>query len=183
MAYALKIYYASDKEKDALIDKALTIDTRGFNEAEKIIRQQLVVLDKDPKAKTAKNMKSLVAAYPNTPQAYYWAAANAGFNDKDDDAAIGYALKLATLSPDFGSTYNILGYAYMRKKEMEKAKSAFDKYLVASPKDANPYDSMADYFMANKEYKNAAEYYDKAFEKGMSGASERAAKAREMLNQ
>lgn len=179
MAYGLMIYYSSDEEKDALIDKALAIDAKNFNDAEKNVRRQLAIWDKDSKASVAGELKLLVAAYPNTPQAYHWAASNAGFNDNNNDAAIEYALQLAALSPDFGSAYNTLGYAYMRKNEMENAKSAFEKYLVTSPSDANPYDSMGDYLMANKEYNKAAEFYDKAAAKGMSSATERAAVARE----
>ena len=183
MAYALDVYYSSSDKQAALIDKALAIDTRGFNEAEKIVRQQLVVLDKDPKAKMAKNMKSLVTAYPNTPQAYHWATLHAAYTDKDMDAALDYALKLAALSPGFGPNYNQLGYMYMNKKEMDKAQSAFEKYIALCPTEANPYDSMAEYYMVNKDYAKSAKYYDKAAAMGGANAAEKAAKARDMINQ
>jgi len=182
MAYALKIYYSPKKERAALIDQALAIDNQHFTEAEKNVREQLLVWDRDPKASVAKNLKALMAAYPDTPQAYHWAAANAAFNDKDDLSAIKYSLRLIALCPDFDAAYNTLGYSYLNRKEMKKAKSAFDNYLAVSPAKANPYDSMADYFMANEEYTKAAEYYDIAAEKGMASAASRAAKARETVS-
>ncbi|GJM32840.1 MAG: hypothetical protein DHS20C18_18410 [Saprospiraceae bacterium] len=53
-----------------MINKALTIDAGNFNKAENIVRQQLPIWDNDPEAAIAENMKTLVAAYPQTPQAY-----------------------------------------------------------------------------------------------------------------
>lgn len=65
---------------------------------------------------------------------------------------------------------------------MKKAKAALEKYITLLPNEANPYDSMAEYYMINKEYAKSAEYYDKAGEMGMAGAKERAEKAREMMS-
>ncbi len=183
MAYVLKIYYASGDPKAKLIDKALAIEVGDFNEAENIVRQQLVIWDKDPDAKIAENMKALVVAYPQTPQAFHWAALHAAYTDQNADAALKYAEKLANLAPDFPSNYNSMGYMYMEKQQMDKAKAAFERYIKLAPDQANPYDSMGDFYINNKDYANAAKYYGKAAEKGMAGAKERAEKAREMVNQ
>lgn len=178
MAYALKIFYAPDEKKPALIDKALAIDASNFNKAENIVRQQMVLWDKDPKAKIGKKMKALVAAYPTTPQAYNWAALHAAYTDRDTDAGLTYAKKLMELSPDFAPNYNSMGYMYLEKKQMDKAKAAFEKYLALAPNEANPYDSMGEFYMINKDYPKSVEYYDKAATMGMSSAMERADKAR-----
>lgn len=182
MAYVSNIYYSSGENKAAMIDKALAIDPSNFTEAEKIVRKQLVIWDKDPEAKIAENMKALIAAYPQTPQAYHWASLHAAYTDKDADASLKYAEKLAELSPDFAPNYNTLGYMYIGKKQMKKAKAALEKYITLLPNEANPYDSMAEYYMINKEYAKSAEYYDKAVEMGMTSAKERAEKAREMMS-
>jgi|GEM_PF-292672 len=180
MAYALQIYISSKKEAAKLIDKALAIDQRKFTKAEKIVRKQLVVWQKDPDAKVGENMKALVAAYPQTPQAYQWAYAHAAFTDDDDKAALDYCQKMIALDPDYAPVYNTMGYVYMRNNEMAKSKSAFEKYIELAPNEANPYDSMADYFMSEKNYSKAAGLYDKAAAMGMTGAKARADKAKEM---
>jgi tetratricopeptide (TPR) repeat protein len=181
MAYILKLYYASDEKQPELVDKALAIDEAQLNEAEKIVRQQLPVWDKDPKAKIAGNMKALVAAFPETPQAYQWASLHAAFTDKDVDAAIDYAQKLKELAPDFAPNYNTLGYLYMGREQLDEAKEAFENYIRLAPKEPNAYDSMGEYYLNVKNYKKSVEYYEKAASMGMASAKERATKAREMI--
>jgi len=181
MAYALKSFYADDENKAKIIDKALAIDTKDFNEAEKIVRQLLVIWDKDLQASTADNMQSLVAAYPKAPQAYHWAALHAAYTDKNQEAAKQYALKLVKMSPNFGPNYNTLGYLYMGNNEMDKAKMAFEKYIAYSSTDANAYDSMGEYYMNNKQYTKSAEYYTKAATMGITSAAVKAEKAKAMV--
>ena len=75
----------------------------------------------------------------------------------------------------------MLGYIYLGKKEMDKAKAAFEKYIALAPNEGNAYDSMAEYYMINEDYAKSAEYYEKAAGMGMVGAKERAEKAREAM--
>lgn len=179
MAQVLDIYYVTNEEEKAtLIEKALAMNASNLNEAENIVREQLVVWKKDSKAKIGDNMKKLVAAYPNTPQAYEWAYLHAAYTDRDGEAAMQYAEKFTAMKPDFAPVQNVLGYMYMDKKEMDKAKAAFEKYIALAPKEGNAYDSMAEYYMVNKDYAKSAELYDKAAGMGISGAKERAEKAR-----
>ncbi|MBC7572297.1 MAG: hypothetical protein H7319_21590 [Spirosoma sp.] len=64
MAYVLKIFYANKEKKADLLTKALALDAGKLNKAEKILRQQLVNWQADPKAKTAETMSALVAVTP-----------------------------------------------------------------------------------------------------------------------
>ena len=96
-------------------------------------------------------------------------------------SSVKYTLRLLELRPEFGGGYNTLGYNYMALEEMGKAKAAFEKYIALAPKEANAYDSMAEYYMTNKDYAKSAEYYDKAAAMGGAGAKERADKAREEI--
>lgn len=160
------------------IKSALAIDSEGLNKGERIIRQALQTLEKDPKADIAESMASLTEAYPQTAQAYELAAVSASWISKDPQAATKYNLRLLELRPGHGGTYNALGYSYMALGQMDKAKAAFDKYLEVSPDEANAYDSMGEYYMVSKDYAKSAEYYDKAAEMGMELAEERAEKAR-----
>ena len=182
MACVLKIYYTPGEQQAALIDRALAIDVRSLNEAEQIVRQQLERWDEDPKAKTGETMKTLVAAYPEIPQAYHWACRQAAYTDKDTEAALKYAQKLAELSPDFAPNYNHLGYLYMAKKQMKEAKAAFEKYIDLLPNEANPYDSMAEYYMVNQDYAKSAEYYERAAMMGMVGSRARADEVLQQVN-
>ncbi len=178
MAHVYDYMLASDEQKSAALDKALAINPSGFTEAEKIMRRQMQAWKEDPKAKTARAMKELTTAYPNTPQAYEVAYLNALFTDGDKDAGLEYAKKLIALSPDFGPVYNGLGYIYMGKKEMDKAKAAFERYIELAPAEANAYDSMGEYYDISGDYAKAAEYYNRAVALGMEGSKSRAEKAR-----
>lgn len=182
MACVLMTYYTCGEQKAALIDRALAIDVPSLNEAEKIIRQQLEIWDQDPKGKADETMKTLVAAYPETPQAYHWASLHAAYTDKDAESALEYAKRLAELSPDFAPNYNHLGYLYMGKSQMKEAKAAFEKYIDLLPNAANPYDSMAEYYMVNQDYAKSAEYYERAAMMGIVGSRARADKVLEKMN-
>jgi tetratricopeptide (TPR) repeat protein len=181
MAYVYAVQFGSKAEKPALIDKALALDATKLNEAEKIMRQWIVNWKADSTAKISETMKALVAAYPKTPQALEWASLHSFYTDKNVDNGLDYAQKLAKMSPKYAPNYNTIGYLYEQKKEMDKAKAAFEKYLSLAPKEPNAYDSMGEFYMLNKEYAKSAEYYDKAAAMGLADAKERADKARSML--
>jgi 2-iminobutanoate/2-iminopropanoate deaminase len=183
MAYTLSIYLSSSEEAIDLIDKALALKSSEFSRAERIIREQLMILDKDPKANIADNLKKLVAAFPTTPQAYQWAALQSVYRNGDGKAALDYSQQLMVLLPDYGPIHNVRGYVYLNENEMDKAKTAFEKYIALSPEEANAYDSMAEYYMTNKEYAKSVEYYDKAYSMGMSEGKERAATVRRIMRE
>jgi tetratricopeptide (TPR) repeat protein len=180
MAYAYDYQVlAKDEQKPALLEKALAIDPAGFTEAEKIMRRQLVAWKADPKASPAGAMKALVAAYPKTPEAYEWAYLHAWYTDGNKEAALDYAQKLAALDPNFGPVFNSLGYFYMEKEEMDRAKAAFEKYLELAPAEPNAYDSMGEYYLNTGDFAKSAGYYDQAVALGMEGSKNGAGKARE----
>ncbi|MBK8555447.1 MAG: nuclear transport factor 2 family protein [Lewinellaceae bacterium] len=162
----------------AFIKPALAIDPAGFNKNEQIHRKALEAWDKDPKADPAKYMEELTAAYPNTAEAYDLAGRSAKWLSKDPKAAVKHLLRMLELRPDFGGGYNSLGYTYMELGEMGKAKAAFEKYIALAPKEPNAYDSMADYYLTNKEYAKSVEFYDKAAAMGMGNAMAGADRAR-----
>jgi Tfp pilus assembly protein PilF len=181
MAHVYAMQFATRATRPGIADKTLALDQTNLNEAEKIMRQLIVMWKADTTSKAGETMKALVAAYPKTPQALEWASLYSFYTDKNVDDALDYAQKLAKLSPKFAPNYNTMGYLYMEKKEMEKAKAALEKYIALAPKEANAYDSMAEYYMNNKEYAKSAEYYDKAAAMGLADAKERADKARSMM--
>ncbi len=181
MAHVNAVQFASKAEKPALIEKALAVDAKNFNEAEKIMRGLMEKWQKDLDYMPTAEMKALVAAYPKTPQATEWASLHAFFTEKDVDAGLAYAQKLAKMSPKYAPNYNSMGYMYIKNKEMDKAKAALEKYIALAPKEPNAYDSMGEFYMNNEDYAKSAEYYDKAVAMGLDGAKERAEKARAMI--
>ncbi|WP_052598840.1 hypothetical protein [Aureispira sp. CCB-QB1] len=68
------------------------------------------------------------------------------------------------LDQNYGSGYNILGYAYINNKELDKAEKAFDNFIRCEPENANPYDSKADLLLQLGKYKEALSLKQKAYE-------------------
>ena len=62
---------------------------------------------------------------------------------------------------------NALGYMSLDMKQLEKSKMFFEFTIEFYPNSANAYDSMADYYVRNNDYKNALKFAVKAF--GISG--------------
>ena len=167
----------------AYIKPALAIDPAGFNENERIHRKALQAWDKDPKADPAEYMEALTAAYPNTAEAYDLAGRSAAWLSKDPKASVKHLLRLLELRPEFGGGYNTLGYNYMALQEMDKAKAAFEKYLILAPDEPNAYDSMGEYYLNTGDYAKSAEYYGRAVALGMEGSKKGAEKARAAMSQ
>lgn len=168
-------------EAKVFITKALAIAPGGFTPAEQILRKLMVQWQLDPKTDPTKIMDELIAAYPNTWQAYDLASSCAMWIKGDDQAALPHLQNMVRLRPDHGSAYNALGYYYMKVGQMDKAKEAFENYIRVAPKEANAYDSMGEYYMTIKDYAKSAEFYDKAAAMGMTDSKARADKARSMI--
>lgn len=59
---------------------------------------------------------------------------------------------------------NMSGYMNLDMEQPEKAKMFFEFLIAYYPKSANAYDSMADYYERNNDYKNALKFVTKAYE-------------------
>ena len=60
--------------------------------------------------------------------------------------------------------FNVLGYMSLDMEQLEKSKMFFEFAIKFYPNSANVYDSMADYYERNRDYKNALNFVVKAFE-------------------
>ncbi len=83
---------------------------------------------------------------------------------KNPSLAIKAGKKAIELDKNYGSGYNILGYAYINNKELDKANEAFDNFIRCEPNNANPYDSKADLMLQSGNYKEALNLKQKAYE-------------------
>ncbi len=187
MAYAHRAlthisFNQHDKAKQ-YIQKGLEAPSTGLTSAEHILRKVLVLLDQNPKADPTALFNELVQTYPRTPQAYEMRGVVSYFITKDNAASLKDIKKIVNLSPYYAGGQNMLGYNYMAMGNMKKAKKAFEAYIRMAPEEANPYDSMGEYYMNLKDYTKSAEFYEKAAALGMVDAQEKATKARAMIAQ
>jgi serine/threonine protein kinase/tetratricopeptide (TPR) repeat protein len=61
-------------------------------------------------------------------------------------------------------TYNVLGYAYLRKGDREKALGAFKKYVALLPNQAYPLDCLGEFYCSIGDYDRAIENLQRALE-------------------
>ncbi|GGG04394.1 hypothetical protein GCM10011344_00950 [Dokdonia pacifica] len=83
---------------------------------------------------------------------------------KNPNLAIKAGEKSVALDKNYGSGYNILGYAYINNVELDKAEEAFDNFIKSEPENGNPYDSKADLMLQLGKYNEALKLKQKAFE-------------------
>ena len=83
---------------------------------------------------------------------------------KNPSLAIKAGEKSVELDKDYGSGYNILGYAYKNNGEFNKANDAFDNFIRCEPENGNSYDSKADLMLQLGNYQEALELKQRAYE-------------------
>jgi predicted Zn-dependent protease len=164
------------------ITKALAIPETNLTESEMILRKALMMLNVDLKSDITGVIKELQATYPTTGQAYDLGLFVNYFYKKDFQEAVKNGEMLVKLAPNLGGGYNMLGYANMAAGDMTEAKKSFKKYLKNFPTEANPYDSMGEYYMNVKDYKNSAKYYQKAADRGLANSQALADEAKSLIN-
>lgn len=163
------------------ITKALAVSEEKLTGSEKILRKALVMLNADLKSDITGVVKELQAAYPNTGQAYDLGLFVNYFYKKDFQEAVKNGEMLVKLAPNLGGGYNMLGYANMEAGNMKAAKKSFQKYIKKFPEEANSYDSMGEYYMKVKDYKNSAKYYQKAADMGLETSQALADEAKKLM--
>jgi len=68
--------------------------------------------------------------------------------------------------PKEPAMYNVIAYYYLQdKKDNDKAKESFEKYLSLYPDGYNPYDSMGEFYVTTGDAVNGEKYYRLALEK------------------
>lgn len=126
---------------------------------EKLYAEALVgyYLERDPE-KYFRILQQIGAEYPKEKRVHY--DLGAYYHErKMTDQAITEFNKALDLDPKFGPALNWLAYAFIQKKDFEKALSSFEKYAAVSPGDANPYDSMGELYFNMGKLDQALEKY------------------------
>ena len=133
-----------------------------LNESEKLLKQALVQLMKDPKADVTQYGKKLVDLNPKSYFAYSFLA---GFqmNIKDYESVNNTYQAILGLPHYPTLVFDAMGKNYMRMNQMDKAKQAFERYLKAEPANASAYNSMGNYYAQVEDYESAYDNYMKAY--------------------
>jgi len=159
---------------------AIAINNKSaLNEGEVLYKEALKKLVEDKKADLTDLNKKLIALYPRDEIGYvnlaYSLSARSDYNGALDN--LNKALEIAD---NKGFVYNFLGYTYMVMNRMDDAKKAFEKYIELAPEQANPYDSMGDYYFQAKEFNKAQDYYLKAAGMGLDVSKTKAEKSKHL---
>jgi tetratricopeptide (TPR) repeat protein len=134
-------------------------------------------LGKEP---TQEYFEPLLKKYPKDYYLHLWIMFYCG----DNNRSIEIGEKIIKNNPKFAPAYNILGYKYMAKNDLKKAKTCFDKYVSLRPNLANVYDSKADYLMKEDKIEEAIQLYEKSFAMdalNMKGSKTKADRAQVLL--
>lgn len=163
-----------------LSGKVLALPQQSLTPAERIIREMIVKVNDGKEKEIQPLCDRLIQQYPENVEAYKFSADIARFILDDKETAFNYCNQLLQVNPDFGPAWNLVGYYQIDKGNLQEAKAAFDNYLRLNPEEANAHDSMGDFYLAAKQYDQAATHFEKAVAMGMDVSRERAEKARAM---
>ena len=161
-----------NNEADFRTHARAAIESRArLSKGEILLKRALESWLEDPEADVSTLGRQLAEWYPEDPDAWI----NLGFfyyMHKNYTGTIS-SLEKAMLLEDPDGIYSgpklaivpicMLGYTYMATGQMNKARTTFDDYILRYPGEQNPYDCMADYFMAIGEYDKAFDNYMIAF--------------------
>ena len=86
------------------------------------------------------------------------------------DAVIEKANALLEINPDMTPAYNMLGYAYMDKGDLDNAGKALQSQIRLASGMANPYDSMGDYHLAVGDNESALKYFEQSAKMGLTAS-------------
>lgn len=78
------------------------------------------------------------------------------------EKSIEYCQKAMKISPNYGESYNTVGYTLAALERFDEAKDAFEKYIELAPNLANSYDSYASLLLAMGDYDESINQYQKA---------------------
>lgn len=88
---------------------------------------------------------------------FYRASTNPDLNERIKNLE---EVKEAWGEPNNAPVINFLGYLYYRNGDKEKSEESFKRYLELYPDGYNSLDSMAEFFMFEKNYEEAKKYYE-----------------------
>ncbi len=120
-----------------------------------------------------KTVEALSAKYPDDSMLAF-ETIFATMGSIGPDAVIQKANALLARDPDMTPAYNMLGYAYMDKGDLDNAGNALQSQIRLASNMANPYDSMGDYYLAIEDDESALKYFNQSARMGLNASTAKA---------
>ena len=120
-----------------------------------------------------KTVEELAAKYPDDSMLAF-ETIFATMTSIGSDAVIEKANALLAKDPDMTPAYNMLGYAYMDKGDLDNAGKALQSQVRLASGMANPYDSMGDYYLAVGDNELALKYFEQSASMGLNASTAKA---------
>lgn len=121
----------------------------------------VTLLDAKDQGQRHEVWKKLLALYPEESFVEF------STHSTNPDSALALSGMLAYVDkyPGQPEGYNVLGYLYLAKKDIPKAKSYFEKYIQAYPNGYNPYDSMGEFYFLTGDMASSKKFYTRSLER------------------
>jgi tetratricopeptide (TPR) repeat protein/tRNA A-37 threonylcarbamoyl transferase component Bud32/TolB-like protein len=143
--YLGRVYAAlqRERERDDAYRTAMRLVSRAAEKDRLYIEAAYASTVEKDNAKQVRILRELVRRYPGEKEAHQ--ALGLCFRGQGlyREEIAQYEAALA-LDPQFAAVLNTMAYAHARLGEMEQAEEYLNRYAVAAPGDANPFDSMGD---------------------------------------
>lgn len=86
------------------------------------------------------------------------------YNLERYDEAVAAMRQAVAIDDEFAGAYNMLGYAAMEAGDDDLAESAFRNYIRLAPNEANPHDSLGEFYMVRGRNDEAKQHFEMALE-------------------
>ena len=106
-------------------------------------------------------LNAVAEAFPADPRIPYRLGIEY-YNLERYDEAVTAMQRAVAIDEDFGGAYNLLGYAAMEAGNDAVAEHAFQDYMRVAPNEANPHDSIGEFYMLRGRYDEAEEHFGHA---------------------
>lgn len=141
-------------QKDGLTIIWLTNGFEKFYRTNPVIDYIAGIVDEDLEDLDAINAEKITKIFEN--------------NNVDKSIEKYYTLKETTNEMNVGNALNLIGYEYLRKKEIENSIKVFELNVKENPTIWNYYDSLAEGYLNNNDLEKSILFYNKASEMNSS---------------
>jgi eukaryotic-like serine/threonine-protein kinase len=152
---------ANSQLADAAIEKARSFSSRATEKERLYIEATYARRVEKNTEKEFVLLQEIAAKYPREKEVH--ASLSMSFRQKKMyPEAIAELNKALDLDPQWASALNQLGYLYLERDDLAKAGEYLKKAVLAAPGDANPLDSLGEYYFRTGQLDEAVAQYQKA---------------------
>ncbi len=148
-------------EAVASYEKALSIAATEFNALDGLIK---LYASRKELGKAHARLDQVLSSYPNDASLHYLKAQIYGY-EQNGQGAESELRKTLELDSNYINAYSALGALFVNTKQEDRAIAEYQKIVDKRPDNSAAYTLIGMLYDADKDYKNAADYYRKALEK------------------